>query len=425
VQAHRLFQLAHLAAVLLLAAALGACAPTPSKRPADQRGAVVPGTKPAEVAGPLRVAVILPEDGQHLAAATAIRDGVLAAYYARPPAERPELRFYAAPAEPYRTLATVQEAAQAGAAVAIGPLDKSAVAQLASSPNLPIPVLALNRADSTATPPPNLYQFALAPEAEAMEVAERAWADGHRSASLITPAGSWGDRVQASFRARWEALGGQIGALAQYDLVPNDLGDAVAAALGSDAGRERHAELQRVLGRRLEYTAAGGGLHDGRCVFVAGTAPKVRELRRLLAGRSEGGLALYGTSSAWTGDLSPETEAGLAPIRVPDMPWLVADEGPGGVGRTALAAAIPASARSPLRRLYPMGIDSLNVLPHLERLRTPGQSYDGQTGNLSLDSQRRLYRRLVWVELSNRGVRVIGYESPTTAWSAAPQPVAR
>ncbi len=425
-QAPRLIHPVLVATVLLLTGLLTACAPSPSTRPGDQRGTTVRGAAPVEPgAGPLRVAVILPEEGQHLAAADAIREGILAAYFARPAAERPELRFHAAPADAYRAAAVVQEAAQAGASVAIGPLDKAAVTQLANSAALPIPVLALNQGETAGSPPPNLYQFALAPEDEAEQAAERAWADGHRSAALITPAGSWGDRVQAAFRTRWEALGGLVSGQGQYDLAPNDIAGAVSGALTADAGRQRHAELQQILGRRLEYTpvstepTAGGG-----CVFVAGTAPKVRDVRRELQ-RQGGGLTVYGTSSAWSGDASPELEAGIAPIRIPDMPWLVGAEPPGGIGRTALAAAIPASARSPLRRLYPMGIDSFHLATQLDRLRTPGQSFDGQTGNLTLDAQRRLHRRLVWIELSGAGVRVLGYEGRQAAYPAGPAAGAR
>jgi outer membrane PBP1 activator LpoA protein len=135
VQAPRLIRPAIVATTLFLAGLLGACAPSPSTRP----GATVRGAAPVEAgAGPLRVAVILPEEGQHQAAADAIRDGILAAYYARPASERPELRLVAAPADAYRAAAAVQEAAQAGASVAIGPLDKAAVTQLANSAALPV-----------------------------------------------------------------------------------------------------------------------------------------------------------------------------------------------------------------------------------------------------------------------------------------------
>lgn len=406
-QAHQISRLSFLLAALLALGSLAGCASAPATRTAERPPA--PG-RGAERAGPPLVAVVLPESGQHLPAATALRDGIMAAYYARPTGERPDLRFYPAPADAFGTLAVLQEAAQAGASIAIGPLDKAAVGEVAASPSLPLPVLALNHSETGSARAPNLYQFALAPEDEAEQAAERAFADGHRTAAVITPTGTWGDRVHASFRARWEALGGQVAAHERYDAVPNDIGPAVAAAMGANVGRQRHDELQQILGRRIEYAPATGSAAP--CVFVAGTAPKVRDLRRELGAHAGGGLAVYGTSSAWTGDASPTSEGGLVPIRVPEMPWLVADETEGPLGRTSLAAAIPASARSPLRRLYPMGMDSLDLVAHLDRLRTPGQSFDGQTGNLSLDSQRRFHRRLVWIELSGQGVRVLGYDAP-------------
>ena len=416
-QAHRSPRIALLSLALAALGVLPGCATPPTTRPGDKGPAPVRDARPVDRAGPPRVAVLLPETGQHLTAATALRDGIMAAYYARPAAERPELRFYPAPPDAFGTVAMLQEAAQAGASVAIGPLDKTAVAEVAAAPSLPLTVLALNQADAGSPRSPSLYQFALAPEDEAEQAAERAWADGYRTTAVITPIGSWGDRVHASFRARWEALGGQVTAHERYDAAPNDLGPAVAAAVGVDAGRQRHDELEQILGRRLEYAAPASA--EGRCVFVAGTASKVRDLRRELHRQGGSGLTAYGTSSAWNGDATPASEAGLVPIRIPDMPWLVADEQQGPVGRATLAAAIPASAQSPLRRLYPMGIDSLDLLPHLERLRTPGQSFDGQTGNLSLDSQRRLHRRLVWIELSSHGMKVLGYDAPGATRPAA------
>ena len=416
-QAHHSPRIALLSLALAALGVLAGCATPPTTRPGDKGPAPVRDARPVDRAGPPRVAVLLPETGQHLTAATALRDGIMAAYYARPAAERPELRFYPAPPDAFGTVAMLQEAAQAGASVAIGPLDKTAVAEVAAAPSLPLTVLALNQADAGSPRSPSLYQFALAPEDEAEQAAERAWADGYRTTAVITPIGSWGDRVHASFRARWEALGGQVTAHERYDAAPNDLGPAVAAAVGVDAGRQRHDELEQILGRRLEYAAPASA--EGRCVFVAGTASKVRDLRRELHRQGGSGLTAYGTSSAWNGDATPASEAGLVPIRIPDMPWLVADEQQGPVGRATLAAAIPASAQSPLRRLYPMGIDSLDLLPHLERLRTPGQSFDGQTGNLSLDSQRRLHRRLVWIELSSYGMKVLGYDAPGATRPAA------
>lgn len=368
--------------------------------------------------GAAPIAVLLPEDGQYLGAAAAIRDGILAAWYARPPAERPELRFYGA-ADPYKTVTAIQQAAQAGAGSAIGPLDKAAVAEAATATaSLPIPVLALNQAESVANPAANLYQFALSPEDEARQAADRAWLDGHRAIAAITPAGSWGDRVLASFEGRWQALGGQLLGHAQYDAAPNDIALAVAAVGGSDAARQRQETLQRVIGRPVDAGAETGSSLP--TLFVAGTAPRVRAVRREL--RAHGGnAAIYSTSSAWNGDPAAESEPGLPAIRIPDMPWLVGSDNERPLSRNAVAAAIPASARSPILRLYAMGIDSLNLLPDLPKLAAGG-AFDGQTGIISVDARRQLHRKLVWVELKDGQAHTLGYGAAPARAEAAPLP---
>ena len=92
----------------------------------------------------------------------------------------------------------------------IGPLDKESVAQLNRAMELEVPVLALNQVPSEGLPSPDLYQFGLSPEDEAIQVADRAWTDGFSIAVALTPAGDWGDRIASAFRERWEELGGVL-----------------------------------------------------------------------------------------------------------------------------------------------------------------------------------------------------------------------
>jgi outer membrane PBP1 activator LpoA protein len=124
-----------------------------------------------------RIAVLLPSSGRYAQAAGAIRDGLLDAYYRADPAQRPELVFYDTTNET-ALWPLLQQAVEEGAGAAIGPLQKSAVEQLARAGDLGIPVLALNRVELDVPPPAGLYQFGLAPEDEAAQAAEKAWADG-------------------------------------------------------------------------------------------------------------------------------------------------------------------------------------------------------------------------------------------------------
>ncbi|MCU0971039.1 MAG: penicillin-binding protein activator [Gammaproteobacteria bacterium] len=364
------------------------------------------GRQPMGTTGAGRpIAVVLPTEGQFLAAANALRDGMMAAQLALPAAQRPELRFYDAPPAG-GTLALVQQAAAAGAEAVIGPLDKAAVSELAAARDLPVPVLALNQVEPTTATPANLYQFALSPEDEARQVADRAWYDGHRTAAVLVPSGSWGERVYASFQQRWLALGGSISEHGVYDLEPNDIPSAVAGVVGLSDSQRRHDELERMLGRKLQFQARPEAA--GQALFVAGTPPKVAQIRSQLRGVSPDTLQLYATSHAWNGDLKAQ-EGDLPPLRLPEVPWLIEDDRESPLSRTRLSASLPASAGSPVARLYPMGIDAMHLVPQLGRLRSRGESFDGQTGILRLDGGRQIERQLIWVELRPDGPRVLGY----------------
>ncbi len=69
-------------------------------------------------------------------------------------------------------------------------------------------MLALNQIEGAA--PAQLYQFALAPEDEARQAAERASLDGHTRALAMVPAGAWGARQLQAFTDRFQELGGTV-----------------------------------------------------------------------------------------------------------------------------------------------------------------------------------------------------------------------
>ena len=74
---------------------------------------------------------------------------------------------------------------------------------------LPITTLALNYSEGTKGPA-QLFQFGLAAEDEAREVARRARADGLTRAGAMVPKGEWGERVLNAFRQEWVAHGGSV-----------------------------------------------------------------------------------------------------------------------------------------------------------------------------------------------------------------------
>ena len=53
-------------------------------------------------------------------------------------------------------------------------------------------------------------------------------------------------------------------------------------------------------------------------------------------------------------------------------------------------------------RLYALGADTFQLIPHINELQqSEYYAYEGQTGILSMDRQRRLRRQLSWAKVNN------------------------
>lgn len=316
------------------------------------------------------VAVLLPESGRFAGAAQAIRDGILAAQAADPQGKRPRLVFRDTTTAG-SAVALVGAAAAQGAELVIGPLERERVDQLAIQPNLPVPVLALNRSTGGTAAPSNLYQFALAPEDEAAAAADKAFEAGYRHALLLYPASAWGERVAAGFRTRWGELGGLIPASQAYDPDAYEKGPAVSELLS--AGRAAPAAPDMV--------------------FLVATAHVATELWPLVQRASNDLLPGFATSHVHSTD-APDSPA-LAGLQYVDIPWLTAPSAEDPLSFERVRAGNPAF-ESRYARLYAMGIDAYRLAPRLGELAArPGATLAGATGTLSLDRRRHVVRRLV------------------------------
>jgi outer membrane PBP1 activator LpoA protein len=331
-----------------------------------------------------RIAVLLPAGGRFAAAASAVRDGLLAAYYAAPADQRPELVFYDS-SNPADIWPLLQQAAAEGADAAIGPLQKEAVQQLVRAGELEIPVLTLNRVPLGISPPGNLFQFGLAPEDEAAQAADKAWADGAVTALALVPEGDWGERLLHSFRERWESLGGELTGYRTYDPEQNDFTESIRGLL------------------RQSQTRGAGAL------FLAANWTKARQLWPQLQFHTPADLPVYTTSHIYTGRFTHPQDLDLVGLTFPDIPWILAPEGRGAITPERLPPEL-ANNRGALARLFALGIDSYRLLANLQRMRDfPASSLVGATGDLYLDGLNQVHRRLVWARMTSGGPRTLGF----------------
>ncbi len=353
-------------------------------------------------AGPVRVvALILPLSGPLAGAGRAVRDGFLAAWYEQP-APRPRVRVYDGGSQPEGALAVYERALSAGADLVVGPLSKEAVATLARMVTPTRPLLALNYLEPGQPAPGNFYQFGLAPEDEARQVAERAFTDGHRRAVALVPEGDWGRRTLQAFRERFESQGGSV--LEVQTFVPGlqDFSEPVRRLLKLEDSVQRKQVLAPAPGESVQFAASAGDLPD--FVFMAAQPQQARLIRPQFRFLGAGQIPLYATSLVFEGSAAPARDADLEDIRFCDMPFLLAT-GEEAAPRERMRGLWPESyPRHP--RLYAFGLDAARLALRLGE--GGARDYHGATGQLRLSEDGRVRRNLLWAQFRGGKPQLLG-----------------
>ncbi|SDK86042.1 penicillin-binding protein activator [Pseudomonas indica] len=347
-----------------------------------------------------KIALLLPQEGQLASVSRALRDGFLAAHYQAQQAGQtpPDIVLY--DSSQLRSMDDFYHQAQAeGVQLVVGPLEKPLVKQLSDHEQLPITTLALNYSEAGQEGPAQLFQFGLAAEDEAREVARRAWADGMRRAVALVPRGEWGDRVLGAFRQSWEAAGGSLIA-AEHVEQPVQLAQQIADLFQLRQSEARAKRLQNVLG--ISVAAQPTRRQDVDFIFLAATPQQAQQIKPTLAFQYAGDVPVYATSHLFTGSNEQRQYLDLNGIRFCETPWLLNVNDP---LRQQVSAQWPQAGGS-LGRLYAMGVDAYRLAPRLSQLKTlPDTQIDGLSGRLSLSPAQRIERQLPWAEFRDGQVQ--------------------
>ena len=343
----------------------------------------------SQVSAPLnRVALLLPLTGPQRQAAIAIQDGFLAAHLGPSGAGAPgRLALHI-----YDTgLLGAQEAYLAarddGAEFIVGPLLKPELAAIMDSAGT-APTLALNTLEDGRSAA-NLYQFALAPEDEASQVARYAAANGASNAVALIPRDDWGDRLLGSFRTELEALGGQLLEIRTYDPAGQDFSTAITTVLNIDRSDRRRQQLGADLGIALEFESRRR--QDIDAIFVAADAGAGRLLAPQLRFWFADDIPTYATSAIYE---SSRGNGDLNGLLFADTPWVLG----AGAAPPTLAATLrrhwPQRSSAQWTRFYGFGFDAFRLMLALHENPNTLSSFPALSGVLSLDEAGRVRREL-------------------------------
>ncbi len=350
----------------------------------------------ADLSMPQRVALLVPLTGTYAASGSAIRDGLLAAFYSSPPSvARPQLRVYDT-AGAGGVLAAAQAARADGADFLVGPLLKDSLQTLASAQLNGPPALALNYLTEDTQAPRNWYQFALAPEDEAVQIAEHAVSKGQTRAIALVPNSAWGRRLLNSFSEHYQSLGGRLLDYRFFDPTSPDFSGGLQNVLLIRESEARRDRLAANLGVSLSFEPRRR--QDVDLIFLAASPKAGKLIRPQLRFYYAGDIPTYATSSVFQQGSSNNSD--LNGLLLADMPWLVAPDPETRRVQATLRERWPREAGA-LTRLYAMGFDAYRLLPELAAGRASrGEELEGVTGRLFLGSDGRLHRRLRWAQIT-------------------------
>ena len=346
-----------------------------------------------EISEKKQIAVLLPMQGDLAKVTNTIKNGLLSAYYndSNSPT-KPLIKFYDSSNEKLTFKQLYRQAIDDGASNIIGPLDKITINQLAQQQELDIPVLTLNYSENSLNHAENLFQFGLSPIDEARQVAELAIRQNKFRAAAFYPDSEWGKRLNKAFTEHYEFLGGKVLTATNYATNTNDYRRPIRVLLNLDQSAIRRRKVENIISKKTQSEPYRR--QDIDMIFLAATHHSARGIMPAFKFHHAGNLPVYSTSHVYTGKLDRELDSDLNGLVFCDLPWILQNNSP-------LAKVFTQNwpQQQALTRLFALGIDAYHLVYNLDYLKNKDYAfYDGQTGNIQLDENNRITRKLLWAK---------------------------
>lgn len=341
---------------------------------------------------PEQIAVMLPLTGEYAKLGRVVEAGLLAQHNSSTP--NFSIRFYNTDSDKDTWEIYRKAVFENGADMVIGPLLKSRVTDLAST-SVQVPTIALNYVDKNPPKHSEFFQFGLLPEDEAVQIAEKMWEQGHRFVLALTPETDWGRRIYGSFERRYLKLGGIVRELKYYDPTFVDYATPLEDLFQLNESRQRHANLRRVLGADLQFIPRIRDDADAAVLFA--DSERAALIYPQMKYHYADKFPTYASSHVYRPNSSGKRNRDLDGLRYCDAP-IVFEYDP---------AVFKDSEQEALLRLYALGADAYRLINRFRQLNIARTSFDGMTGELSIRSKQRFFRKLDWGNFS--------YGKPTPA----------
>ena len=352
-------------------------------------------------APPHNVAVLLPLSGSMSTAATAIRNGIMTAYYywQNKKVTHPAIKMIDTHAN--GVVAAYQEALANHADFIIGPLLKQNITTLVQQQRLSVPTLALNTLATLNQHVNNLYQFGLSPLDEAQQAATKDFDDQHHRVIIISADNAWGKAIASTFSNTFTQLGGTV--ISQYQFNnERALTAHIRHLFNIDQSEARYHTLKRLLRRKIRFIPRRRKDFDS--IFLVSQANMAKQIQPLIKFFFAGNIPVYSISTIYSGTPNPQSNHDLDGILFCDIPWILApkklDPPYLKIMQHNAELTWPGSYKK-LPKLYALGIDSFDLVNQINKmLMLPNIGTNAATGTLFIDPQNHIYRQLLWARFN-------------------------
>ena len=393
-----------------------------------------------------RIAVLLPLTGRLANQGLAIKEGILAAYLE----DLPNAKFALNNAPDYDGSAgkTIQNKTQqyreirffdsalkttqqlnemvADFDVVLGPLVKERIMKLTAVLPTDKILLALNRVELQPKKPnsvqltqlvesdltaPEHYYFALAPEDEAQQLALHIHQKQLVRPIIFAADNPTTQRMAEAFIAKWQETPHAI----QPDLTiftdSKDMRIRVSQMLDVAQSKQRIKQIEAL--SDVEVFGVERNRRDIDAIVLFANPEQAKLLNPIIEASlspfARRSLSVFASSRSYSLDLNSNSLRDLRNLTFTDMPWMLPDHRWQNLASQTIQ--LWPEKQDTLLRLFAMGFDAYNLLPNLRRLKTlPQLVSHGLTGEINVDSQGVLYRRLLWAQVAQDRVKLLAMD---------------
>ncbi|HSG53663.1 MAG TPA: penicillin-binding protein activator [Rheinheimera sp.] len=349
---------------------------------------------------PQRIAVLLPLNGQFRPHAQAIQFGILSAASAR---QQTALVFIDSQQS---TEAMAQQVAQAQADFVIGPLLKDQVDRVSQSNDWQWPTLFLNSKDNNLAAKPEQFYFALSMEDEAVQMAQLFMQKNYRKPVVISSNHSISVRMQQHFARQWQQLGNPAPEMHNFNS-KQDLESLISRLLETDRSRERVKQMNSLISQTLEVEPHSR--LDIDAIYVIADPVQTQLFKPFVdvsVSQTAPRIPVYASSRSHSTSLDSTEQRDLNGLTFTEMPWMLSDKHSAEL-RQQYKQLFPDQDET-LQRLFAMGYDAYQLVGSLKQQQTlPSTIFPGLTGQLRLDVNGSIVRRLSWAQYRNNRLRPV------------------